>query len=158
MVSTISRFCATVGLGAHAHGFLSAHACVVRARLCACALVCVSGVRMRACLGVRMHVWVPECVHGCVSMYMLAGMCARVRMCQCAWLRAWASACVSGRLYVWLPACLHICVFIHISVFDCSLPGILQPSIAIFFSMASARQGSPEVNSYTIGNPGFPQQ
>ena len=120
VVSAINRFCATVGLGAHAHGFLSAHACVVRARLCACALVCVSGVRMRACLGVRMHVWVPECVHGCVFMYMLAGMCVRVRMCQCAWLRAWASVCVSGCLSAcmraWAPVCVGACLPAHLRV------------------------------------------
>ena len=114
VVSAINRFCAMVGLGAHAHGFLSAHACVVRARLCTCALVCVCGVRMRACVGVRMHVWVPECVHGCVSTYMLAGMCARVRMCQCAWLRAWASACVSGCLSACVRAWVPVCVGAHL--------------------------------------------
>ena len=62
-----------------------------------------------------------------------------------------------GCLCVWVPACLHICVFIHISVFDCSLPGIRQPGIAISFSRASAWQGAPEVNSHIIYNSGFPQ-
>ena len=95
MVSTISRFCATVDLGAHEYGFLSAHACVVRARLCTCALVCVCGVRMRACVGVRMHVWVPECVLGCVSTYVLACMCACVRGCVAACV---VRGCVLGRL------------------------------------------------------------
>ena len=149
VVSTINRFCATVGLGAHAHGFLSAHAC-----LCG---------HPRACVGARVRAWVRVYVCACVHVCVRAWLRGCVRG---AWLRAWPpacvggclSACVHGRLCMWVPACLHACKFSHISVFDCSLPGILQPSIAIFFSMASARQGSPEVNSYTIGNPGFPQQ
>lgn len=76
VVSAISRFCATVDLGAYAHGFL-----------CACWVV-----------GIRVHVWVPECVHGCVSTYVLACMCACVGACVAAWLRCVVRGCVLGRL------------------------------------------------------------
>lgn len=122
-----------------------------------CAHACLCG-RLRACVDARVGAWVRVCVCGCV--------CGCVAACVSVWLHAWAPACVSRslsacvhvRLCVWVPACLHACVFSHVSVFDCSLPGILQPSIAISFSMASAWQGSPEVNSHIIGNPGFPQQ
>ena len=128
-LSSISRFRLTVDLGAHEYGFLCAHAC---------ALVCVCVVRMRACVGICEHMRVPERLRGCVGTYVLA--------CVGAWLRAWPPACVSGclslcvhgRLCAWVPALLHACMFSQVPVFECSLPGILQPSIAISFSRASA--------------------
>ena len=116
--------------------------------------------RPRASVGARMRAWV--CVYVCACVRVC--MCAFVAACVCAWLRVWPptcvsgclSACMHGRLGSWVPACLHTYMFSHVPVFDCSLPGILQPSIAISFSRASAWQESPEVNSHTIGNPGFP--
>ena len=132
-----------------------------RVRLCACvacacvlvwASACTCGCPS-ACMGACLRICLQACVHGYE--------CASVRGCVLgplrAWAGAWVRACVHGCLCVWVPTCLHICVFIHISVLDCSLPGILQPGIAISFSRASAWQGAPEVNSHIIYNSGFPQ-
>ena len=68
LLSAISRFCTLADLGAHKYGFLCAH-------------VCVSGVRMCAYVGIRVHVQMPECVHGSVSTYVLACMCVCVPAC-----------------------------------------------------------------------------
>ena len=121
--------------------------------------------RPRASVGAQMRAWVRVYVCACVRVCMRVCMRAFVAACMCAWLRVWPPACVSvclsacmhGRLGSWVPACLHACMLSHVPVFDCSLPGILQTSVAVSFSRASAWQGSPEVNSRTIGNPGFPQ-
>ena len=65
-----------------------------------CALVCVCCVRMRTLVDVRVHLWVPECVHGCVSTYVLACVCACVCVCVRSWQRACVRGCVFGLLRV----------------------------------------------------------
>ena len=104
--------------------------------------------RPRASVGAQMRAWVRVYVCACVRVCMRVCMRAFVAACMCAWLRVWPPACVSvclsacmhGRLGSWVPVCLHACMFSHVPVFDCSLPGILQTSIAISFSRASAWQ------------------
>ena len=120
LVSAISCFCGTVGLGAHEYGFLSAHVCVVRARLCAsvvcaCVLVwastcmcgCPSGcmgacLRMclHACVRVWVHVWVRGCMHECTAACLAASMCKRVPECMRAWVPVCVGACMLARVCV----------------------------------------------------------
>ena len=104
---------------------LCVHACV---RLW-CAHACMCG-RPRVCMGARVRAWVH--VYVCDSRHVC--VCGCVAACVSVRLHAWPPACVSGCLSacvhgclcVWVPACLHACVFSHVSVFNCSLPGILQ--------------------------------
>lgn len=112
VVSAISCFCAKVGLGAHEYGFLCAHACVVRARLCAsvvcaCVLVwasacmcgCPSGC-MGACVRVWVHVRVRGCMRECTAACLGACMCKQVPECMRAWAPVCVGACMLARVCV----------------------------------------------------------
>ena len=83
-------------------------------RACACLWVCV---RARACVHVRMRVYVRVCACACVHVRVRECACARVRVlvrvctCACVCVRV----CVHERVFV----CLCVCVgMVHFRVFS----------------------------------------